>query len=52
MREVQLLNALYVFMPCPSVVRSTETANSCVEVISENLNVASPIYHKFYFKWV
>lgn len=52
MREVQLLNALYVFMPCPSVVRSTETANSCVEVISENLNVALPIYHKFYLNWV
>lgn len=52
MREMELLNALYVFMPCPSVVRSTETANSCVEIISENLNVASPIYHKFYLNWV
>lgn len=52
MREMELLNALYVFMPCPSVVRSTETANSCIEVISENLNVALPIYHKFYLNWV
>lgn len=52
MREMELLNALYMFIPCPNVVRSTETANSCVEVISENLNVALPIYHKFYLNWV
>lgn len=53
MREVQLLNAFYnIFMPCPGVVRSTKTANSFVEVISEDLNAASPIYHKSYLKCV